>query len=394
MPRFLIKNKELKLGNRREDIEQALAIIRPQTMFAILAISGLLGFSLLWCFTGSIPLTVSGAGILTSQEGIKLVKTPFKGTINSIEINIGDFVEQGQLLATVEQLDLKFEIKKIEETLKSQRVKYKRLIAYIDGGKKSFSIAAFKREASQWNDSLKTYTLQLQKETDEGTTSLLTSKSMMALQKLDEIEFLLAEASTFNSPDIVVLNDKIKETEILLNQKRSEYQFKTQLISPYSGMVVEITLNDGDVFNASHPVMTIENYNSSKSDIKATIFVDAMYGKNIEMGMDVLVSPTSVASEEHGYLTGKVIEVGKYPATKEGLFQVLKNDELVNKMAKEISPIFISVQINTDSSTFSGFKWTSKNGPQMNIVVGTLVDAQIIVEEKKPIQILIPSIKL
>ena len=108
--------------------------------------------------------------------------------------------------------------------------------------------------------------------------------------------------------------------------------------------------------------------------------------------MDVLVELSTVPKEEFGYLKGKVVEVGRYPSSREGLFKILRNDALITRLTETTLPVYIKVSLMKNKSNFSGFDWTSVHGPKMNIVSGTLVNAKIILDEKRPIEIIIPAL--
>jgi HlyD family secretion protein len=46
-----------------------------------------------------------------------------------------------------------------------------------------------------------------------------------------------------------------------------------------------------------------------------------------------------------------------------------------------------------DPATPSGFKWTSREGPETKIGSGTLLQVQISVEERRPIELVIPTVR-
>ena len=53
----------------------------------------------------------------------------------------------------------------------------------------------------------------------------------------------------------------------------------------------------------------------------------------------------------------------------------------------------VKCKLQKDDTTASGYKWSSKKASTITIPQGTIVNADIIVEEKKPITMLIPYIK-
>jgi HlyD family secretion protein len=46
-----------------------------------------------------------------------------------------------------------------------------------------------------------------------------------------------------------------------------------------------------------------------------------------------------------------------------------------------------------DTSTASGFKWTSRSGPQIEVNGGTLLTATITTQKQAPITLVIPALR-
>jgi len=66
--------------------------------------------------------------------------------------------------------------------------------------------------------------------------------------------------------------------------------------------------------------------------------------------------------------------------------RVLRNDQLVKELSQRGSPIEVTADLLPDSSTRSGFKWSSPQGPPIGIFSGTLCTANIVVDRKRPVE--------
>jgi len=119
--------------------------------------------------------------------------------------------------------------------------------------------------------------------------------------------------------------------------------------------------------------------------------VDPNEGKKIEKGMEVKLSPSTVEVEEYGYIIGYVEKVSEYPSTFQGMLRTLGNIELVKTFTNNGPPIAVTVLLDDDSTTFSGFRWTSTKGPRLEIKSGTLCSSKIITEKRSPISLLFPK---
>jgi HlyD family secretion protein len=124
--------------------------------------------------------------------------------------------------------------------------------------------------------------------------------------------------------------------------------------------------------------------------LEALVYVPAKDGKRITPGMMVQIAPATVRPEEYGLLLGKVIYVSDLPATARSMQRVLKNEALVTSLTGATPPHEVHVDLMPDLRTESGLKWSSPKGPPMKIQSGTLCDAAIIVESRRPIEMVVP----
>jgi HlyD family secretion protein len=72
---------------------------------------------------------------------------------------------------------------------------------------------------------------------------------------------------------------------------------------------------------------------------------------------------------------------------------VLDNPDLVKSFAASGPLLALNVSLRIDKRTKSGFRWSSKGGPDIKVTLGTLASAQVIVREQPPITLVIPALK-
>jgi len=84
-------------------------------LIACLALLVAVGF---WGFYGNIPETASAFGIIFPQHGVTTVIPTVGGRISNMRVQVGDFVEAGQILAVIPQDDL---IRQINEEKNAPR---------------------------------------------------------------------------------------------------------------------------------------------------------------------------------------------------------------------------------------------------------------------------------
>ena len=115
--------------------------------------------------------------------------------------------------------------------------------------------------------------------------------------------------------------------------------------------------------------------------------------KQVVPGMRVQMSPAGVAWEEHGYMLGKVLSVSESPLSPTAMNVLLRNDALVKDFTSQGAAYVVSVEIEKDAATPTGFRWTSQQGPALTLGSGTLFDAKITLRQRRPIALVIPALR-
>jgi hypothetical protein len=87
-------------------------------------------------------------------------------------------------------------------------------------------------------------------------------------------------------------------------------------------------------------------------------------------------------------------KIESYPVNSSNMWYVLGTDNLVADQFLQNGPVVAVIcEIKKDSSTKSGYYWTSEQGEKLTISNGAYVSAKIVVSEDKPIEKLLGSIK-
>lgn len=81
-------------------------VVPPVTWLAgavlLIAVLG----ALVWCFTGTLTTSVSISGIVFPQYGIEQIRSRQEGLVSYLQVEVGDMVEAGDLIAIVPQADI------------------------------------------------------------------------------------------------------------------------------------------------------------------------------------------------------------------------------------------------------------------------------------------------
>ena len=81
-------------------LDEAITIVSARSGLALMALLGLIAIALLWGLFGTIPVTVAGRGAFVAGAGTAHVTTADDGTIERMNVAVGDSVRTGEAIAT------------------------------------------------------------------------------------------------------------------------------------------------------------------------------------------------------------------------------------------------------------------------------------------------------
>ena len=376
--------EELDIHRSPDKVDQAVQLVRPRQKMFIGFIFAIIVATISWSIVSSVPVYVKGKGILINESGISEIKVPFPGKISQLNVKIGQQVEQGEILATVEQLELIFDIKKLETQIRDIRKSLNWLLDNTDLAVRNKSIQQLKATIAGYDRQLRLL--------NSGEENYEQEKA--GLEKDRQTELLrMTDLVNYNHARIFEFRNNLRTYESELQFKKNQLVNQSQIVSPYSGTVIDMAFNNGDIFNEGSTFLVMENQDYDRNELIAQVYVYANEGKKLQPGMTVQIAPSTIPPEEHGYLLGTVSYISKYTLTEAGMNRTLRNSKLVEELSRDGLPMVVEVRLSTDSSTFSKYKWTSGRGPETDVMSGTLIRANIIAEERSPISFIFPSLK-
>lgn len=198
------------------------------------------------------------------------------------------------------------------------------------------------------------------------------------LSRRNEIKIRLAGAKQ----DHLEAEHQVKELEVLIETWR--------IRAPVSGHVSEIKAQVGAVLEAGQSVLGIETGGES---LDVLIYVSPTDGRWVKAGMPALVSPLTVRSMEFGSMTGTVESISAFPVSLDGMTAVLQNEDLAMTFSRSGPPYSGRVALTPDSTTASGFAWTSAKGADVAITAGMLAKVEIEIERQPPVALVVPLLK-
>ena len=95
-----------------------------------------------------------------------------------------------------------------------------------------------------------------------------------------------------------------------------------------------------------------------------------------------------------GSILGTVTSVSAFLVTKEGIASRVGNPEVVYTLIGQNRPaIEVVATLEEDTTTFSGYRWSSSDGPELRMTPGTTTTGRVVVEQRTPLTYLLPFLR-
>jgi len=389
-------------------------VTTPMGWAAFLIIALLILTAVFWGIWGIVPTRIKGEGILIKTGGVYDVCSMESGQITAIYAHAGEIIDKGQVVARLAQLDLIEEIKVIKTKLSELKNERQKILAFetedIKMQKEHMANQRKRLEASIEYDETRLRWLKekladqewllksgiiVRKdyiETQESINAVHeeTKKKQNDLKQLSIEEFQLENKK---KREIRGADQKIKQTEMELNQALNKFENSSKVLSPYTGRILEIVKKEGETVVPGAPILNLEGVGGRVKDLEAVLYMPASEGKKVQLGMKVQIYPSTVKQEEYGFMVGMVTRVAEFPSTRLGMMRILQNENLVEELSAGGSLIEVFSDLIPDPRTESEYKWSSSRGPAEKIQSGTLCSASITVFEQSPASLVVPLLK-
>jgi len=397
--------------NSPERLDELLRITSPRGWIALLSLALVILTALAWGIYGTISTKVDGSGIFIDPEGVHPVISLGSGRLSSIQVKVGAIVEVGQLVATMTNPDVQKQLdnQKIilsvlekeyaqEKNLMEKESESKRRVLGAQRDNINSSIKIQDSKAKWLKDRLSAY--------DDLFAEGYVLKQNVVQTRLDldntmlESEKLQNELGNNHLQEVELqesLQQRIFKQKFDIEQAKGKVELlerqleeSTQVFSPIKGTVISLEAMEESMIQTG---MTILNVEPLEPGLKVFMSVSAMKGKKIQPGMTAEITPTTVKREEYGYIFGTVIDISEFPITADSLLRLFNNRSFVED-AIRLGPLTsVNIEPVKDTTTRSGFKWSSQKGAKVLVTVGTLCSGEVVVKLQSPISLVIPKLK-
>lgn len=394
-----------------EQLDQLVQVTDPRGWLALAGLGSLLLAALGWGIWGSIPSAATGEGILLRQGGVSDLVSNANGQVAEVLAGVGDLIEKGQPVATIRQDALSRQIQDRRGKLTALTSEYATLERSAAEQKRlrSRDLTQQRADLARTVETLEKDVALLRERVDAEKAllddGLITKQAFLTTQQslnakrddlaarkleLNGLDLKGLEADQQLEQQLEARRSAIRDLELEVRELDAQLGENASVRSPFAGRVLEILADRGAVVSPGTPMLSVE---VSSEDLMAILFVPASAGKKVQRGMVVRVSPSTVKREEFGSLLGRVAWVAEFPSTSRGMLRLLGNEALVTKLMEQGPPIQVNVALSRDPATPTGYRWSSSRGPSLKISSGTLASGDVVVQEDRPLALVIPTLR-
>ncbi len=397
-----------------EQLDQLMQVTTPRGWIALASFGLLVVAALAWGVLGSVPERIQGQGILVHSGGVLEVESPSAGRISDLAVRVGDVIAEGQVVARLAQQELTDRIRQARARIAELERKAASLAEF---GERDLALQA--RHIAERRANLEA-TIRANESTlgalDERVSSqealvrqgLITRQTLLAtIQERDAMRERVragrSDLAQLRVQELEVRNTRAREQEENrfeleaarreLAQLTNELRVTAEVVSPYTGRVLEVVAEQGSIVDRGQPILTVDLTGKAVQPLEAVIYIPSVQGKKVKPGMQIQLAPSTVRREEYGYLLGRVTAVSDFPASPAGMRRVLKNDQLVASLSGTDAPYEVRAELIPDRANPSRYRWSSSGGPPVRIQSGTLAAGAIVVDRRRPIFMLVPQLR-
>jgi len=113
----LFRKESLERLSSPERLDQLMQVVNPKSWLPLLALSSLVGVGIVWSIYGRIPITVEGRGVLIYPSQVMPLQSKSSGQLLALNVKVGDIVKKGQVLGTLDQVELRKQLQQQRDKL-------------------------------------------------------------------------------------------------------------------------------------------------------------------------------------------------------------------------------------------------------------------------------------
>ncbi|MEU6063741.1 HlyD family efflux transporter periplasmic adaptor subunit [Streptomyces sp. NPDC047082] len=157
-----------------------------------------------------------------------------------------------------------------------------------------------------------------------------------------------------------------------------------------AGRVTALAATIGQIIRTGANVAAVEKVARSSDPLYATVYVPAENAASVPADATVDLTVSSVSAQRYGVLRGHVKSVDRTAQSAQSIAAFLGDSQLGEQFTGKGRPVAVLVRLDRSSSTKSGYRWSSADGPPYRLDSMTLATASIRLADQRPVDWLLP----
>jgi len=192
------------------------------------------------------------------------------------------------------------------------------------------------------------------------------------------------------------LNISSVEAIVLLQSEFRKFSTSSFLYSKNKTCIMQQISSNGSIVDSNNILAIANNDDSvaSKNPITVPFFYQDSDDRGIRDGANVVFYPSNVPKNIYGGISGKVKSSGRVLVDKNAAHWILGFRDLIPFGQSSTNTVFYGLlELDIDSSNISGYKWTSGDGPQFPLRLGSAASVEVTVSSATPISYVLPFLR-
>lgn len=381
-----------------------------------MVLASLTGGVLIWGCFGSLRSEVTGTGMIIRGRHLFVVNSKQQGVIKSQNVRLNERVEAGTVLMSLDTSQQQIQIRSTRQQLqaseplsdlslaagKQLESTNLRLLQQAEQAYKSQSPALQRRIVQQeqaYRGVQSLYKSNIASAGDVAASfdelSNLKSELLQLSQNVENSRAAYHQVRQQNAGNAMNLGQQTAGLVAGLQGLNETVNQALFIRSPISGTLVGFEVSVGDFANPGDPLLTIM---PSEGPLRAILLVGSNEFQRVNVGDQVLLSPTATPSVRFGYIQGRVARLAQAPASQGELMKAFGSTVTVQNLLSSFNsggqvnlPFLVDVEVEQDSSGQP--IWTLRKQPPWGTPPGSMATAKIVSEKVRPISLILPFVR-